>query len=72
MAASNAIKAIGIQWNKKIIIIKKKEYNKKTTKTKLQRKERFLPPSFDRFIFICSDIITLNKVTCRARILQVN
>ena len=32
----------------------------------------FLPLSFDRFIFICSDIITSNTVPCSARILQAN
>ena len=36
------------------------EYNKATTK--LQIKERFLTPLFNRSIFICSDIITSNKV----------
>ena len=61
MAASNAIKAIGTMLG---IQLKKKKNCKET--------KGFLPPSFDGFTFICSDIITSNKVLCWAGILQAN
>ena len=62
MTTSNAIKAIESMLR---IQLKKKQQKCKETKG-------FSPPSFDRFIFICSDIITSNTVTCCARILQAN
>ena len=37
------------------------EYNKKTIQNCKETKQ-FLPLSFDRFIFTCSDIITLYKL----------
>ena len=51
MAASNAIKAIGTML---------RIQSKRKSKTKQNRREtkEFLPVSFDRFIFICSNIIT--------------
>ena len=39
---------------------------------KCKETKGFLPLSFDRFIFICSNIITSNTVPCGARILQAN
>ena len=63
MAASNAIEAIGImlriQWKTK-------------TRQNCKEPKELLPLSFDSFLFICSDIITLNTVPCLARILQAN
>ena len=61
MAASNANKAIGTM------------QNKSKTKQNCREKKEFLPLSFDRFIFIYSNIITSKTVPCcGARILRVN
>ena len=67
MAASSAIIAIGtmlrIQSNKK---------KQNETKQNCKETKEFLPLSFDRFIFISSNIITSKTVSCRARILRAN
>ena len=59
MAASSAIIAIGtmlrIQSNKK---------KQNETKQNCKETKEFLPLSFDRFIFICSNIITSKTVPC--------
>ena len=52
MAASNAIKAIGT-----LLRIQSKRKSKKK-KLNCRETKEFLPLSFDRFIFICSNIIT--------------
>ena len=56
MATSNAIKAIGI-------MLRTQQQQQQQQKNCKETKE-FLPLSFDSFIFICSDIITLNTVLC--------
>ena len=55
MAASNAVKAIGT-----MVRIQSKRKNK--TKQNWRETKELLPLSFDRFIFICSNIITLKTV----------
>ena len=52
MAASNAIKAIGT-------ILRIQSKRKSKTKQNCRETKEFLPVSFDRFIFICSNIITV-------------
>ena len=52
-----------------------RNYVKNTIKKTIQnckKTKEFLPVSFDKFIFICSDIITLNTVPCSAIILHAN
>ena len=65
MAASNAVKAIGT-------MLRIQSKRKSKTKQNCRETKEFLPLSFDRFIFICSNIITSKTVPCGARILRVN
>ena len=55
MAASNAIKAIGT-----MLRIRQKE----KTKQNCKETKEFLPLSLDRFMFTCSNMITLKTVPC--------
>ena len=52
MTASNAIKAIGT-------ILRIQSKRKIKTKQNCRETKEFLPLSFDRFIFICSNTITV-------------
>ena len=55
MAASNAIKAIGT-------MLRIQSKRKSITQQNCRETKEFLPLSFDRFIFICSNVITSKTV----------
>ena len=55
-----------------LINIRIKEYNNNNNNKNCKETKGFLPLSFARLIFICSDVINSNTVRCKARILQSN